>query len=160
MGRQKQDPLTRLMSHVNVTAEGHWLWTGKHRTGLHLEYGGTRLNGVTMSSHRAMWIVKKGPIPKEFDLLHQCGETLCCNPDHIRLGTKIENQQEAIAARNGAHWSQGTNHHLAKFTEMQISQIRHMHSQGYQQKDIAEELGTSPMQVSRIVRRKTWKHIA
>lgn len=109
----RKSAMERIMSHVDKV-DGHWLWTAKGRTGLFREYGGTRLNGRAMSSHRAVWILHKGPIPFGIDLLHQCDVKLCCNPAHLRLGTHRQNHEEAVAARGGVHWNSSEYKRLKK----------------------------------------------
>lgn len=105
-----QQQLDRIMGHVDKAVKGDygcWIWTGKGRSGLFLEYGATRLFGKMMSTHRAVWILLRGPI-KGIDLLHQCPHKLCCNPDHLRMGNQSQNSKEAVAARGGP-WGSCTN---------------------------------------------------
>lgn len=92
-------PMERIMRRVIKRPDGCWEWIGKCRTGLYGEYGGTRLNGKMMSTHRAMWILIKGYVPK--DLLHQCPLKLCCNPDHLNEGDQRQNLLEAVQAKGG-----------------------------------------------------------
>ena len=106
MPRKNMTDLERAMQFINKTDDGHWLWTGS-RCGLKREYGQFRYLGKVSIAHRAMWMIIKGPIPGNLDLLHQCPFTLCVNPDHLRPGTEKENIQEAVTARGGKHWFKG-----------------------------------------------------
>lgn len=150
-------PLERLMTRVHKTADGHWLWTGS-RFGLNREYGQANLDKQRMGAHRAMWILLRGPIPEGLDLLHQCGQTLCVNPDHLRPGTHRQNLEEAVAARGGKHWApRGEAHPHAKLTEAQVADIRTRHAAGTMQRVLADEYGVSQPNISYIVRGKKWK---
>lgn len=150
-------PYDRLMTRVNVTPDGHWLWTGS-RFGLHREYGQCNLDKQRMGAHRAMWIILRGPIPDGLDLLHQCGQTLCVSPDHLRPGTHRENLAEALAARFGKHWApKGEACVNAKLTQGQVDEIRKRRSSGTLQRVLAAEYGVSQPEISYITRGIKWK---
>lgn len=44
-----------------------------------------------MGAHKAMCIVRHGPIPKGMVVRHLCGYGGCCNPDHVVPGTRSDN---------------------------------------------------------------------
>lgn len=69
---------------------GCWLWTaGRNSTG----YGIIAHNVVT---HRASWMVFRGPIPNGLRVLHRCDNRSCINPDHLFLGTQRDNVHDMM----------------------------------------------------------------
>lgn len=149
-------PKQRIFSHIEVTADGHWMWTGG-RCGLNREYGQTMLHKQRMVAHRAVWKVLGNPLPDELDLLHQCGQTLCVNPAHVRPGTHAENLREAVAARGGQHWApRGERSGTAKLTQAQVDEIRARHAKGETQTALAREYGVSQPNIGYIVRGLRW----
>lgn len=150
--RTTKPPLDRIMQHVvKHKGSGHWEWVGRCRTGSNGEYGGTRLNGKMMSSHRAVWILLKGYIPR--DLLHQCGMTLCCNPAHINEGDQRQNLLEAIVSR-GDGWGctkKGYKRPKTKTSEQDRETIRMRAASGENRYSIAASYGISKARVSQIV---------
>lgn len=47
-------------------------------------------------AHRFAWILTNGSIPGDKLLLHHCDVRDCVNPDHLYLGTRVDNIQDAI----------------------------------------------------------------
>lgn len=75
--------------------KGCWLWSGSHNQHGYGKFAWIR-NGkkAWMYAHRTAWEVHRGPIPEGMHVLHQCDNTGCVNPDHLRLGTHVENMEE------------------------------------------------------------------
>lgn len=153
MATSRMSPLDRIMQHVNKQADGHWEWIGKGKTGINREYGGTRLNGKMMSSHRAVWILLKGYVPG--DLLHQCDMKLCCNPNHLREGTHQENLKEASTARGNKGWGacKSETHSRRKLTLHQEDLILAAWSSGKSQREIAAEYKISQPGIAGAIKR-------
>ncbi len=65
-----------------------WLWTA---TKSHNGYGQFYFNGKLIYSHRFVYQVMIGDIPKGLDLDHLCRVRNCVNPDHLEPVTRQEN---------------------------------------------------------------------
>jgi hypothetical protein len=86
--------LVRFMAKVQVT-DGCWLWTASARTDgygqfRHLGYGTTP--GAT---HRLSYEHHVGPIPEGMHVLHRCDVKRCVRPDHLYVGDRSDNMQDA-----------------------------------------------------------------
>lgn len=87
-----------------------WMWTGPRRGMKRNEYGFIWLQGKRYSAHRVSWKLHYGPIPsriKNVDtrgvcVLHKCDNTLCVNPDHLFIGSHIDNMKDKIDKRRHA----------------------------------------------------------
>ena len=95
-------------------------------------------------AHRMAYKLAKGPIPEGKMVLHDCDNTLCCEPDHLYLGTAQDNSNDAV--RRGR-----TNR---KLSDDQVREIRRRWADGEKQVDLAREFGVQPPAISRIVHRK------
>ena len=91
----------RFWSHVDKSGPC-WLWTAYLN---HRGYGIVGLNNRrTASAHRVSWSMVNGAIPPRMLALHSraCVSRACVRPDHLRLGTQLENVADTLALRRAA----------------------------------------------------------
>lgn len=69
---------------------GCWIWTGATRGNNH--YGALKINQKnSICTHRLSYQMYKGVVPDDLNVLHTCDNALCCNPNHLYLGTQLDN---------------------------------------------------------------------
>lgn len=147
--------LFRFWKYVRFTSSC-WLWEGPpHRRYGRLQVGG---NGIeqTIRAHKLSWIIHHGIIPDGLHVLHKCDIGRCVNPDHLWLGTQLQNNQDMAEKGRAAKGEQCGN---SKLTELEVLRIREVSGLGHSQKEIAAKFKISPSQVSALHLRKFWKHI-
>ncbi len=81
-------------SRVRYPADGCWTWTGAANPNGYGTWNPGRKNFGTQYPHRCLWIALNGPIPAGHEVDHQCFNTSCVRPTHLRLLTKRENCQQ------------------------------------------------------------------
>ena len=65
-----------------------WLGTTTGNNG----YGSMRISTQeTAYVHRLSYVMYKGKIPPDMKVLHTCDNPVCCNPNHLFLGTQLDN---------------------------------------------------------------------
>ena len=81
-----------------------WPWqTSASTTG---GYGKFRLStNRLMNAHKMAYILSKGEVPDGKVVRHKCDNPLCCNPDHLELGTQLDNVWD-MQARGRGRWSE------------------------------------------------------
>lgn len=145
---------------------GCWLWLG--HLSLKSGYGLFRMTPRTedraIGAHRASWALHRGAIPEGMFVCHKCDNRACVNPDHLFLGTGNDNM--ADAARKGRmNWKKGAPlrnfpkgewHHKAKLIARDVREIRASSDKGV---DLARLYGVTPTNITRIRKRKVWRHI-
>lgn len=127
-----------------------WDWQGSIKdTG----YGCFSYKSKTRCANRMSYEIFVGEIPKDMWVLHRCDRRECVNPNHLFLGTYLDNINDMInKSRNQKGELQGR----SKLTGKQVIDIR---NDTRKQRTIAEEYGMSFGSVNDIKKRRTWKHI-
>lgn len=145
-----------------------WEWQGaKTSSG----YGNLTWHGLHVQAHRVAYFLTNGGIalPTNFRqegvakryrrfVLHKCDNRLCCNPEHLFLGSMRTNQLDAYA--KGRKVQPRSQHANAKLTAAQVVEIRRRYDTGEsKQIPLAKEYGVSQRVISLIVRRETYKDV-
>ena len=85
-----------------VDEHGCWIWCGAiNQCGYGTWHGGL--------VHRGAWIAFNSSIPDEMCVLHRCDVPRCINPDHLFIGTQLDNIKDRDAkgrGNKGQSWKQ------------------------------------------------------
>lgn len=111
-----------------------------------------------MSAHRASYLLFKGIIPTNQCVLHRCDKVGCVNPQHLFLGTQLENIQDRIN-KGRTKSARGVFQHLAKLNDTKVKSIKRMLAKKIPQKIIADKFGIGKSVITDINCGKTWKHV-
>jgi hypothetical protein len=140
-----------------LKADGCWGWRGS-RT--HNGYGEVRVRGIAVRAHRFAWIMHFGPIPDGLWVLHKCDVPSCTNPEHLFLGTRMDNSQDKLSKGREAR---GERHGRAKLTESQALEILAQTNSPNRPRGtlvkLARRYGISGATVLDIASGKRWKHL-
>lgn len=123
-----------------------WLWTG---TRINKGYGHFNAGKEKkILAHRFSYIMHKAPIPEGMFILHSCDNPPCVNPEHLRVGTKIENSNDMII--RGRVYN-------AKITIEIADKIRAEYVLGeISHRELGIKYGISQTRVCAIVNNKSW----
>lgn len=108
-----------------------------------------------MCMHHAAYILYKGEIPAGLWVLHTCNNNRCCNPNHLYLGDRQQNEKDK--ALSGV--MKGSNHPRSKLNDSQVSSIRKRFQEGFRDQELANEFGVTKGAISKIRNNRTWTHI-
>lgn len=150
----------RLWKRVDKT-EYCWNWTGRNRTPK--GYGSMRWNRVQILVHRISWELANGPIPDGMCVLHRCDNPACVRPDHLFLGTRMDNNVDmSNKGRRRYGVLTGESNGSSKLSCEQVDFIRASHKPHDKQfgtTPLARQFGVSVSQIQVIVHGRAWKHV-
>lgn len=106
--------------------EGCWRWLGfKDQAGYGRIGLATDKGKRSIQAQRASWAVYRGPIPQGAHVLHRCDNPECTNPEHLFLGSNLDNIRDRIAkGRSRSGDQRGEHNGNAKLTVEQVAAIR------------------------------------
>lgn len=112
-----------LKAKTKPSESGCWEWqAGKYKVG----YGASPAScGGGRYAHRAMYAAVIGEIPKGMYVLHSCDNRLCINPEHLSLGTHLDNIKDMHAKNRQRGGSlPNENNPSCKFSDEEILRMR------------------------------------
>lgn len=149
---KKGDPFHKFNQFYKVSNSGCWEWTGYIHP--RFGYGQQCFDGKHQRAHRYSYKIHKGEIPVGMFVCHKCDNRKCVNPDHLFLGTALDNNLDAIKKKRR------TPEMVAKLSRGEVFAIRRLHKTGkYMHKDLAEMFNICRTNVTEIINRKRWSHI-
>lgn len=152
-----QPLMDRLMRRVEYDPFGGcWLWSGAVIT--NAGYGHLPVRGKSTVASRVAWMLFRGPIPDGKFVCHKCDIRLCCNPDHLFLGSHRENMADMVAKGRGGG-ARGEASKKARLTEAQVRQIKVSLSLGSTQRAVAAQFGVHHTTVQSIADGRSWRHV-
>jgi hypothetical protein len=156
----KEELLEKLMKNVYPEPNtGCWLWSGMvNVSGYGIMKAASLPQFKTPLTHRLSYFLHKGEFDYSLNVLHKCDNPICVNPEHLFLGTHLENMiDRKTKNRTNRAAPKGSKCGASKITEDVVLKIRSITNKT--QKQIADSFGLTQSAVHYIVSGKTWKHI-
>jgi len=154
---EDQKAINRFMRKVDKRGDDEcWEWLSVK---LPSGYGKFQLNYKNPLAHRVSWAIHKGSIPSGMCVCHKCDNPSCVNPNHLFLGTRLDNVRDMDKKRRGNR-AKGSNHYKSKLVESDAIKIRELYKTGnYSRIELGKMFGVSDKNIHPIVNRETWKHV-
>ncbi len=140
-------------SYEPVPESGCWIWTKScDRNG----YGTIHWNKDKLSAHRFSYEITNGKIEDGMFVCHKCDTPSCINPNHLFLGSAIENFEDMWKKGRQA---KGIKSARSKLTAQEVRDIIHLNPKHGDGKKLCDKFGVHYSTIGRIRRRSSWKHI-
>ncbi len=136
--------------------DGCWEWRGYRNP---KGYGFTRPGGRGVKgvlAHRLSWELHRGEIPEGMQVLHRCDNPPCVNPEHLFLGTNLDNIRDRVAkGRPGGSqaWTTpmlGERHPNCRVSGAVVEEIRRRYAAGEAPAAIGVSLGVTRQYAYRV----------
>lgn len=130
-----------------------WLWAGGRFS---QGYGRLVHDKKDLKAHRVSYELHKGIIPKGMYVCHSCDIPECVNPEHLWLGTHLENEiDKDIKKRRPKCEKAGR----SKLTNNEVKNIKQKLASGCKQVSLVKEYNVSKSTISRIALNITWGEV-
>ena len=100
----KISTLNRIFCRVNILKNGCWIFNRRAN-----RYHSVWYHGSWVDAHRLILFCMTGELNKNLHVLHSCDNKDCCNPDHLRFGTHLENMRDMIKKGRARYFHKLTN---------------------------------------------------
>jgi hypothetical protein len=131
--------------------DGCWEWTGAISEG----YGQFWFRGRVRRAHRAAYILFRGEIPEGAHVLHRCDNRACVNPDHLFLGTNLDNILDRVAKGRSLPM-RGSANGRARLNEEDVGKIKRLLSAGVGAPEVAQRYGVAHATIHCIQTGRNW----
>ena len=98
--------IDRFWSRVEKT-DTCWLWMGCLASN---GYGFFKYDYRQMRAHRFAWQITYGPVPKNMLVCHKCDVRRCVNPEHLFIGTQLDNIHDMLKKGRERPWGRTVTH--------------------------------------------------
>ncbi len=134
-----------------------WIWTGAKDT---RGYGHQNINSKLVRASRLSYLIHNNYLASDLFVLHACDTPLCVNPSHLRQGTCQDNSNDMKArGRQNPRDNKGIANPRSCLTDKDVIEIRILHNQGLNNKQIARQFNVTHQMISLILLGKAWQHI-
>lgn len=146
---ERESLAVRLLARLDRSG-GCWLWTG-YRKNQH-GHGAMSIHNHPYYVHRLAFQLFIGPIPDGMAVCHRCDVPWCVRPEHLFLGTQLDNIADMHAKSRQATppIARGISNHNAMLTDAQVADIRTLRAEGVPQREVARRFSCSQSTVWRI----------
>lgn len=154
---------SRFWKKVDIRGEDEcWPWMGAKWCGDGLLYGklvwGSRGDQKWLHAHRVAYEFTNGAIGCGLCVCHKCDNPPCCNPKHLFLGTKTDNNADKKQKGRSANVV-GELNPRSKLTDEVVKEIRAWLENGVTQTFLAKKYGVTQAQIWRVKNGITWRHV-
>ena len=147
----------RLLNNIYKNPKnGCWEWIGNKMKSGHGRIG---YRDKVYLTHRLSYEIHIGYIPDNMNVCHRCDNPPCINPEHLFLGTQLDNIQDCVSKKRNYIIPPmgGEKNPLAKLTNNEADEIRKRLKNGEKGIDLAKEFKVSASIISKIRLNQSYK---
>lgn len=133
-----------------------WNWTASTDGGGYGIFMVSPNPRIMEKAHRLSWMMINGSIPDGLYVLHACDNPACVNPNHLFLGTHLDNMKDKVSKGRQTRLP-GEQNGRNILSEIDVRNIVRLHEQGMSYRKLSKKFGIGNTQIGRIIRKETWR---
>lgn len=138
---------------VNKTS-GCWVWKSRLSSS---GYGEFYYHGKNIKAHRFSWVIAHGEIPDGLLVCHHCDNPPCVRPNHLFLGTSLDNLRDC-QAKGRRRALTGSDNPRSKLNEQTARLIFAVCPKYIRVVDASKIFGVDRATIGDVVHGRTWVH--
>lgn len=110
-----------------------------------------------------VYIDNFGEIPSGMVICHKCDNPACINPEHLFLGTQLDNINDRCKKGRSSHGEKhglkirGDKNYRSKLTEKEVVEI--LRNTSLNQTELSIKYNTTVKHINGIINGRSWKHV-
>lgn len=128
-----------ILDRITIASTGCWEWNMQIDA---KGYGRVAKGAGDVLVHRLSYRLFKGEILPMLNVLHECDNPACCNPEHLFLGTQAENVADAVSKGRKGPVPQGWNE-SRKISQEKRLEVLKLTAEGYKTGEVVTKLNIS-----------------
>ncbi len=142
--------INEFLSHIDKS-ESCWIW----KLGSSSGYGSLWIKGKYFHAHKLSYELTFGQVSKGLCVLHKCDVRRCVRPDHLFLGTRVDN---AADRHSKGRTKKGSQLPQAKLDVDKVKIIKALIG-NVTYREIGEKFNVSSSAIWLIANGKNWAHV-
>lgn len=135
-------------------SDGCWIWKGCVNKDGYGKMGDGA--GSSVGAHIVSWTLANGPVPAGMNVCHECDNPPCVKPDHLFLGTQLDNIQDRVKKNRCASGVRSYRHTL---DPEKVLSMRRMRESGISYREIGEAFGVNDSAAWKAINGSTWRRV-
>jgi hypothetical protein len=115
--------------------------------------------GQPRRAHRISWELTYGSIPTGMYVCHTCDNRKCVRPDHLFLGTQLDNLRDSKSKGRTARGERAASAILTTRQVQEIVRLYKPQSREFGQHGLARRYGVHQTSISSILNGYNWNHV-
>lgn len=150
--------IEKINSLCEINEKGCYEWTLLKNKG---GYGRITVLNVKKLAHKFLMELhlNRELLPGE-EVRHLCHNPACCNISHLKVGTHVENMQDAVRVGRMRNHYLGEANNLSKLKTKEVQEIKQFLREGkLSQTTIGKMYGVTISAIHNIKKGRTWAHV-